>query len=107
MRWGCNKPEEQRVRFKFLWFPMWINGEGRWLEKAMWVEVWKKHSGFLDYEWRWGSMVWIDHRDENLILIRVGGKLEAYSQGDYATYKTIQHKLIGGAEIVYGKLKTE
>ncbi|MEG1415878.1 MAG: hypothetical protein RSC49_04655 [Clostridium sp.] len=86
---------------------MWANGEGRWLEKAMWIEVWGKHSGFLDYEWRWEPIKWLDHKRGNLLVLKVEGKLEAYYQGDYATWKIIQHELVNGAEIVYGKLKSE
>lgn len=46
-------PEYGTVRSirRFLWFPKVINGELRWLEKAMWSEL---------YQHRWYSIKWMD-----------------------------------------------
>jgi hypothetical protein len=38
MRWKAAKRGDVRIRNKFLWFPVSINGEVRWLERATWEE---------------------------------------------------------------------
>ena len=65
MKWNINKegyePRETRIVEGFLFFPMTINGERRWLEYAKWEEhVWRIYttgnSEKIKYEWainRW------------------------------------------------------
>jgi hypothetical protein len=38
MRWRRPKRGDKRVRRKFLWFPLELDGETRWLERASWDE---------------------------------------------------------------------
>jgi hypothetical protein len=58
MKWKVEKlipPEhgETRTVTKFLWFPKEIHKEGRWLEKASWVE--KFHTQIND----WNPVKWL------------------------------------------------
>jgi len=39
MRWTEPSLGDKRIRTRFLWFPMRVGGEWRWLERATWREV--------------------------------------------------------------------
>ena len=61
MRFNLNKDKSKtpengtlRIKRKFLFFPKIINGEFRWLEKAMWSEL---------YQYKWYTIKWIDWRE--------------------------------------------
>lgn len=43
MRWSVPNDGEIRIAEKFLVFPLELNGEGRWLEKAYIVEEYRDH----------------------------------------------------------------
>lgn len=41
MKWTQPKDGDERVRRGFLWFPLTIESETRWLEYAEWKEFWR------------------------------------------------------------------
>lgn len=50
----CPKPNEQRLKQRFLFFPKCINNEYRWLEKATWAQVYVKGYGSGYWaDWKW------------------------------------------------------
>jgi hypothetical protein len=56
-------PQDGTIRYKakFLWFPVVINNELRWLEEAIWEEKsWRGHSGGS----YWEKTKWIDLTEE-------------------------------------------
>lgn len=64
----CSKKDlnKKRTKNKFLWFPLSINGETRWLEKASWKEQVKErlHSsdpyGYdFDEIYLWEPIKWL------------------------------------------------
>jgi hypothetical protein len=59
MRWQvkANNIEKGRIETltKFLWFPMRIGDEVRWLEKATWERIWKID---VDGNGRWVGRKW-------------------------------------------------
>lgn len=46
-------PGTNRICKAFLWLPMKLGNETRWLETACWQETF--------FEWRWNPIQWIDH----------------------------------------------
>jgi len=50
MKWKTPEPLDERTKGGFLFFPKEINHEVRWLEKAMWKQVYKRGT-FYDYWW--------------------------------------------------------
>ena len=52
MRWSDPKTGTMRERSGFLWLPIQIGGEARWLERATWVEEWMG-PGFWWVRRRW------------------------------------------------------
>ena len=73
MKWKCKRSEKEiawcrqqpRVIEKFLLFPININGEYRWLEKAKIQQVVKKYCVSYDmgasdiYEFKWVNEKWV------------------------------------------------
>ena len=55
MRFG-HPPNSTRTVTRFLLFPKWLEGEGRWLERATWIERWT-HCSVLD-TWTWVAESW-------------------------------------------------
>lgn len=51
MRWRERATGVTRHRARWLWWPLRIGGEWRWLERATWVEVW--------HGW-WRQDRWVD-----------------------------------------------
>ena len=53
-----------RFKVKFLWFPKEIEGEVRWLERAMYSQEYKKilvhHHGYSCDEYHWVDRQWED-----------------------------------------------
>jgi hypothetical protein len=60
MRWELPKDGEKRKKTKFLWFPMTIDDETRWLERTTWIEKYYN----LPYYWGWRPYEWIDEDEE-------------------------------------------
>jgi len=60
MRWELPKDGEKRKRTKFLWFPMTLDSETRWLERTTWIE--KYYSLATWYGWR--PYEWADEDEE-------------------------------------------
>jgi hypothetical protein len=55
MRWHETLPNTRRTVSRFLWAPLTINGETRWLERASWDEVWQYYyAGYY-----WAKQVWV------------------------------------------------
>lgn len=46
-----------RARSKFLWLPLTIGSESRWLERATWMEKWSLGAWFGDH---WRPYEWVD-----------------------------------------------
>ena len=61
MRWKNKNilPGDKRIIEKFLWFPIEIDGETRWLEKCKILQC-VKRSGDDPYSFIWMDMNWID-----------------------------------------------
>jgi len=51
MKWKTDKAGQKRTMNGFLLFPMNLENETRWLEKATWIEL---------YKWNWslGRLSW-------------------------------------------------
>ena len=64
---------DRRTKTKFLFFPKEINKEIRWLERATWVEEWKKHrnSNSLPEITKWSAVKW-KNESENRNNSRLG-----------------------------------
>lgn len=70
MRWAKKpppRPGHREAVTRFLWFPLTIQGETRWLERATWVRVWREPPG--DVTWAaglnlgggwWDDRCWLD-----------------------------------------------
>ncbi len=53
MRWNTDRVGDVKVITKFLWFPVWINHEYRWLEKAtIRYSLKYRTKYFIGTEWR-------------------------------------------------------
>jgi hypothetical protein len=50
MRWEAPRTNDSRIRKRFLFLPMEIDGEVRWWEIATWLEYY--HMGRSGYWWR-------------------------------------------------------
>ena len=64
---------EKRARKVFLFFPLEINGEVRWLEKATFTQEYQRPSYAMDGSFVpgiWMNMDWQDLEDENDDVIR-------------------------------------
>jgi len=63
MKW-FRKPqpsyEENRTISKFLWFPVTINGETRWLERATFLQCWYSPA-FRSGNPYWINVRWVDY----------------------------------------------
>jgi len=66
MKWKVKpmpKEGDRRTVRKFLLFPRWINGEGRWLETVTIQQEWRVWWSF-DYSplphWHWENIAWVD-----------------------------------------------
>ena len=59
MRWTKKVYQRDAVRTRsgFLWIPRRINGQWRWLEEAVWKEVYELD---FDYVCRWSKVKWLD-----------------------------------------------
>ena len=57
MKWFDPKDGDRRIKCRFLFFPMKINAENCWLEKAKWEEKFvKKNSCHYGY---WHKLKWV------------------------------------------------
>lgn len=65
MRWKDKREDDIRKKMnKFLFLPMRLEGETRWLEQASWFEkTFKKYSkgGYRGYYLKWVPVQWIDN----------------------------------------------
>lgn len=55
MRWFDKKLGITRIRCKFLLFPVCIDGEHRWLERARWLEQYIE----FGYDNTWARIRWL------------------------------------------------
>ena len=54
MRWnikGNNKHGDTRIIKKFLWLPVWIDNEIRWLERAVIEQEYRAYMGWENIMW--------------------------------------------------------
>ncbi len=59
MRWGQLKVREKgqtRIIFKFLWLPLKLQGQTRWLEMVA-VKQWSNPFAYMT---RWEDIAWVD-----------------------------------------------
>ena len=56
MRWTMPRFGEKKLKRKFLFWPLVIDGEGRWLEWATIQQEWW---------WAWSNKRWVD--DSNMV----------------------------------------
>lgn len=68
MRW-YSKPRPKygdiRVKYKFLLFPKWIDGEWRWFERAAWTETFMREGVpyYLEFcRGSWQATAWLDDK---------------------------------------------
>lgn len=65
MRWNIPVYGERRTVTKFLWFPLEINKEVRWLEKATYIEEYDRfYLGGEYYYMDWNPIKWVDNGDD-------------------------------------------
>lgn len=80
MRWN-SKPEprtwDTRQRTAFLWVPMWIGRQGRWLERATWEET--CCSGIFSNFW--AATSWVDDPDRPIPYTVTQAGRDALSDG--------------------------
>jgi hypothetical protein len=65
MRWGKPPPERYavRVRRRFLWLPVCIDGECKWLERATLMERYEAGEDW-GTSWNWRPHKWVEGKDE-------------------------------------------
>lgn len=108
MRFGNIPLGEERLKFKFLWFPVWIGSECRWLEKAMWVQSWDKTIGFIDYSYCWSDNRFIDHEQEDLVILKYNHTIHKYDVSYPGQYREVISLIRDyDAEILYGEENLE
>ena len=57
---------ERRTVTKFLWFPLEINKEVRWLEKTTYVEEYDRFYFCGEYYYMdWNPIKWVDNKEDN------------------------------------------
>lgn len=56
MRWRPAQVGEERIVRKFLWWPMCLDGQTRWLERAFVRQVYEKSADGAEF-WRWLNFV--------------------------------------------------
>ena len=64
MRWNIPVCGERRTVTKFLWFPLKINKEVRWLEKATYVEEYGSFYFCGGYYMDWNPIKWVNDKED-------------------------------------------
>lgn len=62
MRWKANNPKvgDVRVKMGFLWLPVTLQGETRWLEYAHIYQVFTLKQGMYKDRRYWGNTYWVE-----------------------------------------------
>jgi hypothetical protein len=61
---GVPKKNDWRVLETFLWYPRWIRGESRWLEKAKIKQVYTNWDQYSSYGVEWKNAEFINDEPE-------------------------------------------
>lgn len=63
MRWKVKELHDQRTRTRFLFLPLVIKNEARWLETASWVEEYLLIGFGANASRQWYPILWLDKEE--------------------------------------------